>query len=52
MKYEEKRCNKCNAETVHRVFHRYGKSDRKTGRKAHKRTVVWCMTCQHRVIKK
>lgn len=52
MKYKEERCTKCNEETVHRIFRRFGRSDKRTGRKHMKREVIWCMKCQKRVIRK
>jgi len=32
------------------LFRRFGKADRKTGRKYLRRIVTWCMTCQKRRI--
>jgi len=51
MKYIEERCTKCNEETVHRIFRRFGKK-KSDGSKQHKRTVIWCMKCQKRIIRK
>ena len=50
-KYIIQVCTKCNKETIHRVFKRFGKSS-PGGRMRLKREVSWCMTCQKRIIKK
>ena len=46
-------CNKCNKESWHRVFKRFGSGEKgkgKKGKKFLKRKVTYCLNCQKRVI--
>jgi len=52
-RYINEFCDRCCEETWHRIFRRFGSGEKgkgKKGKKFLKRTVIYCLNCQKRII--